>query len=64
MLRKSVENFDWLDTIEPRTVQAVMKRVVEYITAVDSQVGALYEGRQQAEKVQIPADELTGTILK
>jgi len=31
-------------------VWAVMKRVVEDITAVDSQVGALYEERQQAER--------------
>lgn len=38
MLRKSVETRDWLNTIEPRTVRAVMKRVVEDITAMDLQV--------------------------
>ena len=38
MLRKSVETRDWLNTIEPRNVRAVMKRVVEDITAIDSQV--------------------------
>ena len=43
MLRKSVETRDWLHTIEPRTVRAVMKRVVEDITAIESQVTALYE---------------------
>ncbi|XP_020283585.1 vacuolar protein sorting-associated protein 51 homolog [Pseudomyrmex gracilis] len=43
MLRKSVETRDWLHTIEPRTVRAVMKRVVEDITAIDSQVAALYD---------------------
>lgn len=43
MLRKSVETRDWLNTIEPRNVRAVMKRVVEDITAIDSQVGQLYE---------------------
>ncbi|KAK0076325.1 hypothetical protein PV325_005574 [Microctonus aethiopoides] len=43
MLRKSVETRDWLHTIEPRTVRAVMKRVVEDITAIDSQVSALYD---------------------
>ena len=32
MLRKSVETRDWLNTVEPRTVRAVMKRVVEEIT--------------------------------
>ena len=43
MLRKSVETRDWLHTIEPRTVRAVMKRVVEDITAIDAQVAALYD---------------------
>lgn len=43
MLRKSVETRDWLHTIEPRTVRAVMKRVVEDITAIESQVTALYD---------------------
>lgn len=38
MLRKSVETRDWLNTIEPRTVRAVMKRVVEDITTMDVQV--------------------------
>lgn len=42
MLRKSVETRDWLHTIEPRTVRAVMKRVVEDVTAIDKQVAALY----------------------
>ena len=39
MLRKSVETRDWLNTVEPRTVRAVMKRVVEEITSIDRQVG-------------------------
>ncbi|XP_076345571.1 vacuolar protein sorting 51 isoform X2 [Tachypleus tridentatus] len=43
MLRKSVETRDWLNTIEPRNVRAVMKRVVEDLTAIDAQVGHLYE---------------------
>lgn len=38
MLKKSVETRDWLHSLEPRTVRAVMKRVVEEITSVDSQV--------------------------
>ena len=38
MMRKSVETRDWLNSIEPRNVRAVMKRVVEDITAIDSQV--------------------------
>lgn len=40
MLRKSVETRDWLGTVEPRNVRAVMKRVVEDITAIDVQVRA------------------------
>lgn len=43
MLRKSVETRDWLHTIEPRTVRAVMKRVVEDIAAIDTTVVLLYE---------------------
>ncbi|XP_015514024.2 vacuolar protein sorting-associated protein 51 homolog [Neodiprion lecontei] len=43
MLRKSVETRDWLHTIEPRTVRAVMKRVVEDVTAIELQVSALYD---------------------
>ena len=39
MLRKSVEARDWLSTVEPRSVRAVMKRVVEDVTLVDAQVG-------------------------
>ncbi|XP_035751965.1 vacuolar protein sorting-associated protein 51 homolog, partial [Egretta garzetta] len=40
MLSKGVETRDWLGTVEPRNVRAVMKRVVEDITAIDVQVGA------------------------
>lgn len=43
MLSKSVETRDWLNTVEPRSVRAVMKRVVEEITCIDRQVGELYE---------------------
>ena len=43
MLRKSVETRDWLNTIEPRNVRAVMKRVVEDVTTIDAQVGSLFE---------------------
>ncbi len=34
MLRKSVEARDWLATLEPRTVRAVMKRVIEDVTLI------------------------------
>lgn len=50
MLRKSVETRDWLNTIEPRTVRAVMKRVVEDVAAVEGQVGVLYEEGVKSER--------------
>ena len=34
MLRKSVEARDWLATLEPRSVRAVMKRIVEDVTII------------------------------
>ncbi len=40
---KSVETRDWLGCVEPRAVRAVMKRVVEDLTAMDSRVGQLFE---------------------
>ena len=43
MLRKSVETRDWLSTLEPRNVRAVMKRVVEDTTAIDAATGRLLE---------------------
>ncbi|XP_075252542.1 vacuolar protein sorting-associated protein 51 homolog isoform X2 [Convolutriloba macropyga] len=50
MIRKSVETRDWINTIEPRTVRAVMKRVVEDITRVDKYVGQLYEEGKRKER--------------
>ncbi|XP_063717211.1 vacuolar protein sorting-associated protein 51 homolog [Symsagittifera roscoffensis] len=50
MIRKSVETRDWINTIEPRTVRAVMKRVVEDITSVDKYVGQLYEEGKRKER--------------
>ena len=47
MIRKSVEARDWLSTVEPRSVRAVMKRVVEDVTVIDGQVGQLYEEGQK-----------------
>jgi hypothetical protein len=50
MIRKSVETRDWLNTIEPRNVRAVMKRIVEDITSIDMQVGELFEVGTRKEK--------------
>ena len=47
MIRKSVEARDWLSTVEPRSVRAVMKRVIEDVTVIDQQVGQLYEEGQK-----------------
>lgn len=43
MLRKSVETRDWLNCLEPRSVRAVMKRVVEELSAIEGTLGDLYE---------------------
>jgi hypothetical protein len=50
MIRKSVETRDWLNTIEPRNVRAVMKRIVEDLTSIDLQVGELFETGMRKEK--------------
>lgn len=46
MLRKSVETRDWLNCLEPRSVRAVMKRVVEELTVIESILDGLYESGQ------------------
>lgn len=50
MLRKSVETRDCLSSIEPRNVRAVMKRVIEDVTGIDSLVGQLYEEGIRTER--------------
>ncbi|XP_054167190.1 vacuolar protein sorting-associated protein 51 homolog [Oppia nitens] len=50
MIRKSVETRDWLSTVEPRSVRSVMKRVIEDISQIDSQVGQLYEEGLRLER--------------
>lgn len=42
MLRKSIETRDWLNTVEPRHVRSVMKRIIEDLTQIDKQVMMLY----------------------
>ncbi|XP_026471225.1 vacuolar protein sorting-associated protein 51 homolog [Ctenocephalides felis] len=42
MLRKSVETRDWLNTIEPRTVRAVMKRVVEELGRLEKHLSGMF----------------------
>lgn len=49
MLRKSIETRDWLNCLEPRSVRAVMKRVVEELSLIDAVLSDLYElGAQTA----------------
>ena len=50
MVRKSVETRDWLNTIEPRNVRSVMKRIVEEVTLIDKQVGSLYKEGSRKEQ--------------
>jgi hypothetical protein len=48
MLRKSIETRDWLNTIEPRHVRSVMKRIIEDLTQIDKQVMMLYNDHQSS----------------
>lgn len=47
MLRKSVETRDWLNCLEPRSVRAVMKRVVEELSQIENVLVDLYESGTQ-----------------
>lgn len=62
MLRKSVETRDWLNTIEPRTVRAVMKRVVEDISSIDATVAQLYEDQGSATEHSSDSSRKTHSI--
>jgi len=50
MLRKSIETRDCLSAVEPRTVRAAMKRVVEDLAAMDVVIGQLYEEGTRTER--------------
>lgn len=52
MLRKSVESRDWLNCLEPRSVRAVMKRVVEELNAIEIVVNELFKGNNQQQQQQ------------
>jgi hypothetical protein len=60
MIRKSVETRDWLNTIEPRNVRAVMKRIIEDLTNIDIQVGELFETGMRTSK---GSDSSRNTLL-
>lgn len=47
MLRKSVETRDWLNCLEPRSVRAVMKRIVDELSLIDGILSDLYENGGQ-----------------
>lgn len=47
ILRKSVESRDWLNCLEPRSVRAIMKRVVEELNAIEIVVSELFKGSNQ-----------------
>lgn len=55
MLRKSVETRDWLNCLEPRTMRAVMKRVVEELTSIETVVASLYD-YQSLERTTASSD--------
>lgn len=63
MIRKSVETRDWLNNIEPRNVRAVMKRIIEDITAIDLQVGELFEEGNKKDKGSDSSRNTYGTRI-
>ena len=63
MIRKSVETRDWLNTIEPRNIRSVMKRVVEEVTVIDKQVGTLYEEGNKKDQGSGESDHFSGADL-
>ncbi|KAK3879184.1 hypothetical protein Pcinc_016227 [Petrolisthes cinctipes] len=50
MLRRSVEVKDWLGCGEPRSVRRVMRTVLDDLSTIDTQVGALYEDGNQRDR--------------
>lgn len=56
MLRKSVETRDWLNCLEPRTVRAVMKRVVEEMSSIEAVLSSLYSEQQSHERTNASSD--------
>ncbi|XP_053214066.1 vacuolar protein sorting-associated protein 51 homolog isoform X2 [Panonychus citri] len=50
MIKKSIETRDWSSGVEPRSVRSVMKRVVEDVSLIDSQVTQLYEEGSRTER--------------
>lgn len=64
MIRKSVETRDWLSPNEPRTVRAVMKRVVEELTVIDQQVGQLYEEGSRKETGSASSRRTRPSVIK
>lgn len=43
MIRKSVETRDWINCLEPRSVRAVMKRILDELSNIDETLEQLFE---------------------
>ena len=50
LIRKSIENRDWMSCTEPRSVRSVVKRIVDDLSIIESQVGDLYEEGSRVER--------------
>lgn len=61
MLRKSIETRDWLNTVEPRHVRSVMKRIIEDLTHISKQVIMLYNDQSQTIGVSSGSSSYTRT---
>lgn len=62
MLVKSVETRDWLGCIEPKSVRAVMKRVVEDLTAIDWRLSQFLEEGKRQERSSDSSRRTSGKI--
>lgn len=47
MVRKSIETRDWINCLEPRSVRAVMKRILDELTNIDTTLEQLFESEGQ-----------------
>lgn len=50
MIKKSVDACDWLSSVEPKSVRAVMKRIVHDLSLIDAEVGQLFEEGSRTDR--------------
>lgn len=63
MLRKSVETRDWINCLEPRSVRAVMKRVVDDLTAIEGTLDQLFDPEQPSTSKSSDSSKRTQSFI-